>query len=351
MSNTEIIFRNSKDIIQNGKDNDCKGLLYCGKKYTSNGGCPCLSCDGICGMDNGCPCPDCDYTLSFILYSTGEMNCPICKSMLLRLKIFNIKILNGFSKDYPISIRCNICMKEYYKNFLPIMLCKKCNYKICPNCAFKKISLDNINDLRNIKLNSTEDGMVYCGKQYTYLYMCVCGTCNGICGLYNGCPCPICDIILGYNIYLNNMICKKCSNTLLVKTNLILLQKYEKNENSGFTCDICGRLFLQKYNLTFRCFKCNFDLCQICAFNFIKNKNILYPNLPQKINKDNNKENDKKDSDDENDTLKCVICLENNKSYLFMPCKHVCCCENCSKNLKECPICRNKIESSFKIYI
>ena len=52
MSNTEMIFRNSKDIIQNGKDNDCKGLLYCGKKYTSNGGCPCLSCDGICGMDN-----------------------------------------------------------------------------------------------------------------------------------------------------------------------------------------------------------------------------------------------------------------------------------------------------------
>ena len=38
MSNTEIIFRNSKDIMQNGKDNDCKGLLYCGKKYTSNGG-------------------------------------------------------------------------------------------------------------------------------------------------------------------------------------------------------------------------------------------------------------------------------------------------------------------------
>ena len=34
-----------------------------------------------------------------------------------------------------------------------------------------------------------------------------------------------------------------------------------------------------------------------------------------------------KDDGDENDNMKCVICLEIDKSCLFMPCKHVCCCE------------------------
>ena len=54
MSNDEIIFRNSKGIIQRGKDNS-QGLLYYGKQYTSSGGCRCLGCGGFCGLQNGCP--------------------------------------------------------------------------------------------------------------------------------------------------------------------------------------------------------------------------------------------------------------------------------------------------------
>ena len=363
MSDDEIIFRNSKGIIRRGRDIS-QGVLYCGKQFTSPGGCRCFGCDGYCGPYNGCACPDCDYTLSYALYSTGEMNCPLCKSLLLRINIFNLKLMIGLQNNY--SITCNSCNKSYNEIYLPLMFCRKCNYKICPNCAFSKINVDKLINIRNV-LNlgySDGEGIYYCGKQYTYPNMCLCGKCNGFCGTSNGCPCPICDLILGYNIYLNhNMICTKCSNSLLVKTTLIQLLKFNNIYQSGFKCDCCNRIFTQIFCPVFHCFKCDFNLCQICSSNIVKSKNVMYPYLPVKnnniniINKDNDnlKEQNKKDINnvndgEENDNMKCVICLENDKSYLFMPCKHVCCCEKCSKEINQCPICRKNIESSFKIY-
>jgi hypothetical protein len=39
----------------------------------------------------------------------------------------------------------------------------------------------------------------------------------------------------------------------------------------------------------------------------------------------------------------CIICFENDKDCVYMPCKHNTACIKCSKNLRDCPICRNKI--------
>jgi len=39
----------------------------------------------------------------------------------------------------------------------------------------------------------------------------------------------------------------------------------------------------------------------------------------------------------------CVICYDQDKDCVYMPCKHNAACIKCSKNLKECPICRVKI--------
>jgi len=374
MSNGELVFRNFRSNIARGKD-FCAGILYCGKKYTSNNGCACLGCDGTCGPDNGCACPDCDLTLAYILYCTGEMHCPFCKSMLLRLNIFNIKKLNDL--DDNAQILCNGCNQTYHYNFLPIMHCRKCCYNLCPNCAFSKISLDKLKSLRNIFNigNSGGEGIFYCGKKYVFPSMCICSSCDGQCGPYNGCPCPICDLILSYNLYLNShMKCNKCSETLLVKTTLKQLEKYAKFK-VVITCDYCLRCYKYSYNIFYHCYKCEFDLCQICAYDIIKNRKILYPNLPMKsyenniinIPKENietkkeklsekkseikKNEDDDEDNENNNDEMKCVICLENNKCYIFMPCKHVCCCEGCAQNLKQCPICRNNIESSFKIFL
>ena len=46
----------------------------------------------------------------------------------------------------------------------------------------------------------------------------------------------------------------------------------------------------------------------------------------------------------------CVICCEADRDALYMPCKHNTACVKCSKNLKECPICRRKIDDFIKIY-
>lgn len=368
MSNENLIFRNFRSIMHRGKDNFA-GILYCGKQYTSEGGCACLKCDGFCGPDNGCPCPDCNYTLAYILYCTGEMNCPRCKLKLLRLNFFNIINLNDLNNNSEII--CHGCNKTYKEKCLIFMHCRNCIYNLCPNCAFSKISLEKLSAIRDVLYIGCSEGqgIFYCKKSYTVPKKCICGSCDGLCGPYNGCPCPICDLILGYNIYLNShMKCNKCSQTLLIKTTLIQLQKYMK-VSYGIKCDYCQRYFDKPYTCTFHCFKCNFDLCQICAFDIIKGRKILYPYLPTKSSVNNsinyiidikeekkenlrgkNEEEKKEKVDNGNDDMKCVVCLEANKSYLFLPCKHACCCEACAKFLKQCPICRKNIESSFKIF-
>ncbi|CAK85925.1 unnamed protein product (macronuclear) [Paramecium tetraurelia] len=46
----------------------------------------------------------------------------------------------------------------------------------------------------------------------------------------------------------------------------------------------------------------------------------------------------------------CIICIENDRDALYMPCKHNTACLKCSKNLKDCPICRTKIQDIIRIY-
>ena len=45
------------------------------------------------------------------------------------------------------------------------------------------------------------------------------------------------------------------------------------------------------------------------------------------------------------------IAVLSNKCILFLPCKHVSCCEKCAENLNNCPLCRNSIQSKIKIYL
>jgi hypothetical protein len=39
----------------------------------------------------------------------------------------------------------------------------------------------------------------------------------------------------------------------------------------------------------------------------------------------------------------CVVCFEPKLSVVFMPCKHLCTCDDCSKTLTLCPMCRTAI--------
>ncbi|KAK1746283.1 hypothetical protein QTG54_002890 [Skeletonema marinoi] len=48
----------------------------------------------------------------------------------------------------------------------------------------------------------------------------------------------------------------------------------------------------------------------------------------------------------------CVVCEDAKKSVIIMPCKHMCLCANCADfdRIKECPMCRAKVEDSMTVY-
>lgn len=63
----------------------------------------------------------------------------------------------------------------------------------------------------------------------------------------------------------------------------------------------------------------------------------------------------KKDSDDDDSKL-CIVCMENNKDHVIIPCGHICLCINCKQEYYDndeaatCPLCQCKIEKIMKTY-
>ncbi|XP_045490875.1 mitochondrial E3 ubiquitin protein ligase 1-like [Colias croceus] len=52
------------------------------------------------------------------------------------------------------------------------------------------------------------------------------------------------------------------------------------------------------------------------------------------------------------DVQLCVVCTDNPKEIILLPCGHVCLCEDCSENIRDnCPICRERIESRAPAFI
>lgn len=46
----------------------------------------------------------------------------------------------------------------------------------------------------------------------------------------------------------------------------------------------------------------------------------------------------------------CRVCMDNDNSILLLPCRHLCCCSNCSHALRNCPICRKYICGTVTVY-
>ena len=53
------------------------------------------------------------------------------------------------------------------------------------------------------------------------------------------------------------------------------------------------------------------------------------------------------------DARLCRVCMEAEICFVFIPCGHICTCENCALNgdLKNCPICRAKITKRIKTFL
>ncbi len=48
----------------------------------------------------------------------------------------------------------------------------------------------------------------------------------------------------------------------------------------------------------------------------------------------------------------CVICMDNEKKMIIVVCGHYCMCENCSKLVLNCPVCRKECQQKdiIKVY-
>lgn len=56
------------------------------------------------------------------------------------------------------------------------------------------------------------------------------------------------------------------------------------------------------------------------------------------------------DAQDEN--LTCLICLEEKRTHVMVPCGHVCLCDKCSqRKYTQCPVCRAGVTLVMKIYL
>ncbi|XP_014292369.1 E3 ubiquitin-protein ligase LRSAM1 isoform X2 [Halyomorpha halys] len=45
----------------------------------------------------------------------------------------------------------------------------------------------------------------------------------------------------------------------------------------------------------------------------------------------------------------CVVCMAAQCRVVFVPCGHLCCCQPCSQQMRQCPLCRREIESKIHI--
>lgn len=57
---------------------------------------------------------------------------------------------------------------------------------------------------------------------------------------------------------------------------------------------------------------------------------------------------------DLNDDKLCIVCQENPKEIIYLPCGHFCLCKDCSnqirKTQKNCPVCRKQVKRTSRVY-
>ena len=50
------------------------------------------------------------------------------------------------------------------------------------------------------------------------------------------------------------------------------------------------------------------------------------------------------------DNYLCIICMNDLKEIICQPCNHFSLCQNCSKAINKCPLCRKDIEAKIKVF-
>lgn len=58
----------------------------------------------------------------------------------------------------------------------------------------------------------------------------------------------------------------------------------------------------------------------------------------------------KRENEDMRERSSCKICRDAEVNVVFIPCGHLVCCLSCSHSIQKCPICRQEIRRSVKIF-
>ena len=51
------------------------------------------------------------------------------------------------------------------------------------------------------------------------------------------------------------------------------------------------------------------------------------------------------------ESKRCRVCRKDDACMVLIPCGHLCCCVNCGKKIKKCPICKELIRERVRSYI
>ena len=88
-----------------------------------------------------------------------------------------------------------------------------------------------------------------------------------------------------------------------------------------------------------------------------KRKEIMNPNVPViskerfEIRKPKNQSYNLEPNETLDQRLLCIICLSNERSCLFLPCKHLVTCTQCAQAFNLCPVCKANITAFLRVFL
>ncbi|KAJ3425764.1 e3 ubiquitin-protein ligase xiap [Anaeramoeba flamelloides] len=147
--------------------------------------------------------------------------------------------------------------------------------------------------------------------------------------------------------------------------NIHTLEENEKNHNIYENGEYYNDIYITITNKLINKKYIQIDHSNSKGQQQIENDNILFTikdlklqvNNPIKHQQEKNQKlnKTKKKKIPKSKKILCKICMINSANSLFLPCKHMLCCENCTKIIfeknKKCPLCRTEIKKTMKIFI
>lgn len=380
----------TRDLCQLRGDKIYSNNIYCCdtcRKEFSSKEVPCHHCR-TCIFDL---CPSCYEAQKLV-----QINCPQNHPLL------KVRALQLFSKYPNNTYKCNSCMLLFDSFVHTSAHCRVCQYDLCPSClgtiqsmnfqppyqqqepvkrsenllatktrrimCINNHILNPVNNLRQLHPNS---GGSYDTNEY------FCDTCEGRfrCQIEKSYHCKTCKFDLCPSCYQKNQKvnfdCPVGHPLYLVSSLRYFNRKTNTYIYNAYICNSCRAQYDAGVNRSCHCQQCEYDLCPLCfeiKKREIKSEDEGIESYPEEIVKRleeleiNNveperkhlakKESEKKEVQNE---MICVVCLDAQRSHLFTPCMHICTCAKCSSEIvskqSRCPICRNPIQSSVKVYM